>query len=298
MNSLASLLTVVLAVQSVAFDQPGSKAKPLSPAVVDLPMLFRGPEPAVEVIVNGKGPFLFAIDTGATDKARVDSSLLQVLGLHTTGTDIGDDGSGKNTIRVGTVLLDSLRVGGLEFRHIKAGTRDFNKIGLPHIDGLLTFDLFRDSLFTLDYPSKRVRLEPGELPGADGGEILALQRVHGHPAVEIMIGRERVVAELDSGNVAEGFLFPSSLAGRLSLATPPVNVGKGRTITHEFDLKEAQLVANIRLGGFEFTHPRITFPAPFPFPNIGSRVLSQFAITFDQKRKRVRFIEHKTNEPN
>ncbi len=33
-------------------------------AVVELPMLFRGPMPAVEVKVNGQGPFIFAIDTG------------------------------------------------------------------------------------------------------------------------------------------------------------------------------------------------------------------------------------------
>ncbi|HMB82290.1 MAG TPA: retropepsin-like aspartic protease [Vicinamibacterales bacterium] len=261
-----------------------------SPALVDLPMRFRGPEPAVEVMVNGQGPFLFAIDTGATDDARVDASLVERLGLRVSGTDHVGDGSAAKKLRVGTVRLDSLTVGTLTFHHVKASTRDFNTLGLPRIDGLLTFDLFRDLLLTLDYPGQRVRLEQGELPAADGKGILQLRRVHGHPAVDLTIGSERVRAELDSGNVGDGFLFPGPVVARLSLATEPVDAGTGRTVTSVFSLKSAQLRENIRFGAFEFTQPRIVFPAPFPFADIGSRILNQFAVTFDQKHDRVRFV--------
>lgn len=261
-----------------------------SPAV-DVPMRFRGPEPAVDVMVNGQGPFLFAIDTGATDDARVDSSLVERLHLRITGTDHVGDGSPAQKRTVGTVRLDSLSIGGMEFHHIKASTRDFNTLGLPHIDGLLTFDLFRDLLLTLDYPAQRVRLETGELPPLDGAGILRLKRVHGHPAVELAIGSERALAELDSGNVGEGFLFPGPLAGRLSFTAEPVDAGTARTVTSVFALKAGQLRANIHLGAFEFTQPRIVFPAPFPFADIGSRILNQFAVTFDQKHDRVRFVQ-------
>jgi hypothetical protein len=262
-----------------------------APAVVDVPMLSRGPEPAVEVMVNGRGPFLFAIDTGATDDARVDSSLVQLLQLRITGTDTGDDGSGKDTVRVGTVVLESLSIGGLEFRRVKAGTRDFNRIGLPHIDGMLTFDLFHDYLFTLDYLARRVRLERGALPDVDGAEILRLKRVHHHPAVDLVIGKQRVTAEIDSGNVGWEFLFPATLMKTLSLATAPRDAGKARTVTHEIDMKEAQLLENIALGRFSFSRPLVGFPAPFPFANVGSLILSQFAVTFDQRHNRVRFIQ-------
>ena len=297
MNWFVALLFIVLACPTLVEAQTPGLKSPTS-TVVDLPMLFRGPEPAVEVMVNGQGPFLFAIDTGATDEARVDSSLVERLGLRIIGTDTGNDGSGKDTIRVGVVRLNSLSVGGLAFHNVNAATRDFNRLNLPHIDGILTFDLFRDYLFTLDYPAKRVRLERGELPKADGAEILRLKRVHSHPAVDIMIGSERVTAEIDSGNVGHEFLFPASLVEKLSLATKPVSIGKARTITHEFELKEARLKANIRLGKYEFTQPLISFPAPFPFANIGSKLLNQFAITFDQKNDRVRFVRHDINERN
>ena len=292
MNWFVALLFIVLACPTLVVAQNVPEMKSSTSTVVDLPMLFRGAEPAVEVMVNGQGPFLFAIDTGATDDARVDSSLVERLGLRMIGTDTGNDGSGKNTIRVGVVRLKSLSVGNREFHNVKAATRDFNKLNLPHLDGILTFDLFRDYLFTLDYLGKRVRLERGELAKADGAEILRLKRVHSHPAVDIMIGSETVTAEIDSGNVSHGFLFPASLVEKLSLATKPVSIGKARTVTHEFELREAQLKENIRLGKYEFTQPLISFPAPFPFANIGSRLLNQFAITFDQRNSRVRFVRH------
>lgn len=141
-----------------------------------------------------------------------------------------------------------------------------------------------------------VRLERGELPKVDDAGVLRLKRIHGHPAVDITIGRERVRAEIDSGNMGDGFLFPGALVEKLSLATGPVDAGTASTVTQEFGVKEAQLRANVRLGQFAFTQPRISFPAPFPFANIGSRILNQFAITFDQKHDRVRFVRRPIDE--
>jgi hypothetical protein len=297
MSRMVVLLLIVSTLPILGVTQNTPKIKSSASAAADVPMLFRGSEPAVEVMVNGQGPFLFAIDTGATDEARVDSSLVARLGLRVSGTSTHSDGSNKKT-QLGTVRLDSLSVGGLEFRDVKVGLRDYNRVNLPPIDGLLAFDLFHDYLLTLDYPARRVRVERGELPAVDAGEILPLKRVHHHPAVEITIGSQKVTAEIDSGNVAHSFLFPASLVERLSLATKPGTIGKAKTITNEFELMEAQLKNNIRLGKYEFTQPWISFPAPFPFANIGSPFLNQFAITFDQKNNRVRFVRPGNDERN
>jgi hypothetical protein len=62
-------------------------------------------------------------------------------------------------------------------------------------------------------------------------------------------------------------------------------------VTNVVDVKTAQPRDDIHLGTFTFPKPQITFPPPFPFPNIGSRILSQFAMTFDQKHDRVRFAQ-------
>src|SRR5215217_9547950 len=75
----ASLLVLALSLFSTHSQQ--AQTAGVKSAVVDVPMLFRGPMPAVEVTVNGQGPFLFAIDTGGGGQARVDSSLVEKLKL-------------------------------------------------------------------------------------------------------------------------------------------------------------------------------------------------------------------------
>src|SRR5258708_22209777 len=117
MNRVAALLFIVFAFSIPGVNQNTPRIKPSASAVADLPMLFRGPEPAVEVMVNGQGPFLFAIDTGATDAARLDSSLVERLGIRVTGTSTHSDGSNQKT-KLGVVRLDSLVIGGVEFRNV------------------------------------------------------------------------------------------------------------------------------------------------------------------------------------
>jgi Aspartyl protease len=79
MNKLKILSVLLIALLSQIIASPQKKPS------VELPMKSRGLMPAVEVVVNGRGPFLFAIDTGAGGRLRVDSSLVARLGLKVTG---------------------------------------------------------------------------------------------------------------------------------------------------------------------------------------------------------------------
>jgi pimeloyl-ACP methyl ester carboxylesterase len=256
----------------------------------DVPMLFRGSMPAVEVMVNGQGPFLFAIDTGANDLARVDSSLVERLGLQIKGKSRTGDLSARST-ELDTVRVDSITLGSLQFRNVKALSRNYNRIpNLPRIDGILCFDLFSGFLLTLDYPAKRVRVEPGDLPQADGGEILNLRSTSGLPAIDLIVGGFKVNALIDSGNLADGIVLPGSLVEKLELASPPAPYRTLKTSSSEIEAKKARLKQSIRLGRHEFAEAQIIFPNLSNNASIGSEVLSEFAITFDQKNHRVRFI--------
>lgn len=256
---------------------------------VEVPMLFRGPMPAVEVMVNGRGPFLFAIDTGGQGMARADTSLVEKLKLSPVGQVQAGDGSGRNVRSLDVVVLDSITLGGVEFKGVRAATRDYNTSpGLPKIDGILGFNLFADYLLTLDFPARRVRLEQGELPRADGAEIISFDNPRGVPVVELSVAGHNVAAHIDSGNTVGGFVLPAALAERLTFAAPPVVVGKAGTVSREMEIKEARLRQSIRLGRFEFAEPTIVFPALSDVANVGSKVLREFSLTFDQKNKRLR----------
>ena len=290
--SRATLFAIIIAFSSslpaLAQDQ-----LPAASRVANVPMMFRGSMPVIEVMVNGQGPFLFAIDTGAQGMARVDSALVEKLKLQAVGKVQASDGSGQNIRTLDVVLLSSIAFGGVQFKDVRAGTRNYNTSpNTPGIDGILGFNLFSDYLFTLDYPAKRVRLDRGELPRPNGAEILSFESPNGTPVVELTVGRAKVNAHIDSGNTIGGFILPASLVDKLSFMASPRTVGRARTVSSDIEIKEGHLKDNIRLGRFEFLEPTVVFPALSNDANIGSKVLREFTMTFDQKNKRLGLQRH------
>lgn len=257
---------------------------------VEVPMKFRDGTPAIDVMVNGKGPFLFEIDTGGQGDARADTSLVEKLGLKKVGEVIEGDPSGKNNRAADLVGIDSIKIGDLEFRNLAAATRNYNRrSGGTKIDGVLGFELFKNHLLTLDYSAKIVRIEEGVLPKANGTDILDFENPRGILVVKLGIGDRTVKAHIDSGNANGGFILTNSMVEKSQLASEPRVVGQAQTVTNTFEIKEAKLKDKISFGGFEYTEPTVVYPGPSPVEaNIGAMVLRDYALTFDQKNKRVK----------
>lgn len=255
---------------------------------VEVPMKFRGSMPAIEVLVNDRGPFLFAIDTGGQGQARADTTLVEKLKLKTVGEVLASDGSGRNARSLNVVKINSIRIGDLEFKDVRALTRDYNRSPrIPPIDGILGFNLFADHLLTLDYPRRIVRIEKGELPAANGRDILDFEAPNGVPVIELKIGKDTVKAHIDSGNMVSGFVLPTELVEKLPQIGEPKTVGQARTISNTIEIKQVRLKDTIRLGKFEFSQPLVVFPA-LREANVGSPLWQEFSLVFDQKNKRVR----------
>jgi aspartyl protease len=252
------------------------------------PMSFRGLMPVIEVKLNGQGPFAFAIDTGAGMQADVDTSVAARLKLQPSGRVLNGDPSGENDREVETATIASVTFGGAEFRNVMAVvrpqriTRDY-----PDVDGMLGFALFTDYLLTLDYPAMQLRLSRGALPEVNNTDILQFEIENRIPVVELGIGRIRVRAHVDSGNFVAGFILPEEIVAQLQLLSQPVIVGRARSVSNQIELKQVQLKDTIRLGHFEFPQPTITFPA-LSDTNVGFKVLRDFALTFDQRNRRLK----------
>jgi len=254
------------------------------------PMHMRGLMPVVEVKLNGQGPFAFMIDTGAGMQADIDTSVAQRLKLPLNGIAVNGDPSGENDREVETTTIDSIGFGDAEFRNVTAVvrpqriTKDY-----PDVDGILGFALFNDYLLTLDYRSMQVRVARGTLPAANGADILNFEIENRIPVIEVAIGRIRVRAHIDSGNFVAGFILPEEIVEQLKLVSQPVVVGRARSVSNQIELKQVQLKDTIRIGGFDFPQPTITFPA-LSDTNVGFKVLRDFALTFDQKNRRVKLV--------
>ena len=265
----------------------GSVAAQSQPVAV-APMQFRGLMPVIEVKLNGQGPFVFMIDTGAGMQADIDTSVATQLKLQPNGRVLNGDPSGENDREVNTARIDSITLGGAEFRNVTAVirpqriTKDY-----PEVDGILGFALFTDYLLTLDYPALQVRLARGALPPANGADILSFEIENRIPVIEVAIGKLRVRAHVDSGNFVAGFILPEELVEQLRLLSAPVTVGRARSVSNQIEIKQAQLRDPIRIGCFDYPQPMITFPA-LSDTNVGLKVLREFALTFDQKNRRMK----------
>lgn len=256
---------------------------------VEIPLRMEGGMPVIEVMVNGQGPFLFGIDTGAQGGSRIDTSLVEKLQLKSSGQVQATDGSGRSPQTVETVKLDSIAIGSLRFADVTAGARNFKNSPRPlKLDGVAGLSLFADYLVTLDFPKKLLRFERGELPKSDGAEILDYKNEHGVPLVELNVGSTKINAHLDSGNSIGAFVLPTAFAEKLTRASEPVVVGRARSASGEMEIKQFQIKEIVRLGRHEFPDATITYPALSDIANVGAKILSQFAVTFDQQHQRVR----------
>jgi hypothetical protein len=267
----------------------------VTPDTQVLPMRFYGTRPAVDVRVNGQGPFLFLIDTGASGAARADVTLVQRLRLRSGGTTQTSDAGGASA-NIDRVVLDRVEVGGMRTDGVQAYSRSYNSASyLPRIDGILGFDFFRDVLLTLDYPHAQVRMTRGALPPADGRTVLDYQLVEGQPAISVRIGSRSIQVLLDTGNI-RALDLPSDSLRTLPMSSYPRIVGNSSSVSGTVTLREVTLAEPLIIGQYRFENPQVTFADEFHEGNLGSTILRNFTVTIDQRNRRIQLL--RVGEPS
>jgi CubicO group peptidase (beta-lactamase class C family) len=274
-------------------DPEGPLARPqrslVPPGGIDVPMTIAGHLPAIEIMVNGKGPYRFGIDTGGQGALRVDDDLARELGMPEVGEVWGGDPSGQNRIRMRLVGVDSISIGGASFAAMHSATRAYGEPGHKHdVDGILGFGLFDGYTVTFDYPAGRLRIEPKELPPSNGEDVIPYTDADGIPSIDIAVDSLRMSAHVDAGSMG-GFILPERLLSKLPLGAEPEVIGRARTVSNTFEIKGAPLRGTLRIGGIEFVDPKLEFQPIMPDANVGSRILRDFRVSFDTRNKRVRF---------
>ncbi|HEY1416930.1 MAG TPA: aspartyl protease family protein [Myxococcaceae bacterium] len=114
---------------------------------------------------------------------------------------------------------------------------------------------------------------------------MAFRAPDGVPVVDLTVGSETVPAVIDSRG--SGLALPGSMAARLKLAGEPVILGRGRTVSGEFEIRGVELAQDVLLGGYRFQRPFVVLHPEFPVGNVGGAVLRSFVLTFDQRSKLV-----------
>jgi len=282
-----ALVLVALSATAALAQNPASPTIPFGSGVHSVRMDLDYGKPYIQVMVNGKGPFRFVIDTGTGGNAMVTPALATQLGLPVVGQASLSDPSGIGGKPTPVVLIDSLEFAGLTFANVRALDHPFFAEA-GDCDGILGFTLFRDLLLTLDFPNRLVTVSVGQLTPDGGHSVLPFRMPDGVPIAMLKVdGLEPVEAQLDSGG--GGLVLPAELAAQLKYDVDPILWAIGRSVSTKFELKAGRLASDVRLGRYTFTHPVVEIHPAFPLVNFGSPPMQIFAITFDQQNLLVRF---------
>jgi predicted aspartyl protease len=124
----------------------------------------------VPVKVEGKGPFDFILDSGASI-SLLSSELGRRLDVAVTGKEEGMGAAGSLTIELGRVR--SVAIGDTEVHDVEVGlTDELSRIGEvvgAKIDGDIGYNILKGFSLTIDYERCLLGLsEPAEKPGRDG----------------------------------------------------------------------------------------------------------------------------------
>lgn len=228
--------------------------------------------------VNRKGPFRFAVDTGASGLGRADTRLVAALGLTATGS--GRSSDGVATAQVDTVALASIELGGLVRRDLSVITRDYNgrMSNEAAFDGIIGRDFFADGLLVIDYPKRRLTFTraAGLERGAPG--VLGYARAF---RVPVTIGSVTVEGQLDTGaNVA--FVLPQSLFERIGGGAVTAS-GEGNLTNTTIKTARATVAGPFRIGAASLANVEVRVSDRFPELLVGAHALSKFALLIDQR---------------
>src|SRR6187455_2834437 len=151
-----------------------------------------------QVMVNGKGPFRFVIDTGAS-RSTLAPHLAKSLGLTQPGRNVMLNGV-TGVAEVPTVVVDKLEIGALKFenQHLPV---IFTSI-MGNADGILGVAGFADQRIDVDFKKDRVSVleSNGKRPHYSMVTARATRNINGLMIVDVKVGRRiRAKAVIDTG---------------------------------------------------------------------------------------------------
>lgn len=246
----------------------------------------RRPIPVIEAMVNGKGPFKFYYDTGAS-VCVLHTGFVEELGIASLGkTEVGDH-TANARISADRVELATVEFEGIRFESLPALAFDRSRLGGDEIRGVLGLPLFHDHLLTIDYDKGILEISGETLPEQGlgivpyGGDIL--------PEMMISVGDKQISCHIDSGSPT-GLMLPTSFVENQPHKNEAKMVGQARTVNSVLEIWSVQLDAKAVIAGNEFLDPTVVYNEMVPNALIGYRILKDMVLSIDQRCKRLRLV--------
>ena len=249
----------------------------------------------VNVKVNGKGPYLFLLDTGASS-SLIDSGLAAELGIKAAAPHKFKGGNGK-IATAGTAHLETVEMGEMRLEHLPCFIAPM-PAGIS-IRGLLGYDVFDRYVVTVDYSQKSVTFSaPGTFHYSGSGFAVPL---------EFDSGGGRPVIARDMDGIPARFVIDTGDDGALNLygAFVTANHLMNKYASHlrkegietmtGLETSALTIIPALTLGANALKQVPTKLIAPTDTTlgeqdgDIGGEILCKFTVTFDYTHRRAYF---------
>jgi hypothetical protein len=261
---------------------------PIFPVLVPFPDC--GSTVLLPVRVNGRGPYLFILDSGANSIA-LDDRFADSLGLSPIGAGAGTGaGTGKVPFRRYARDAVEFEVAGVRFRSDHAISIDlsnqFGILGYPVV-GALGTDFFRTVTVEIDYDARVVRLhDPDHFAPPAGAHAIPLTFDRRAPYVTARLkvpGRPARTRRLEVDSGSEDAVDDSLLLeSRGPLRRVMGGVGSGQTYEVTFGRIERMELGPFVIEDLPSVAPGVAL--------IGGEVLRRFRVILDYARERMLLV--------
>jgi hypothetical protein len=243
--------------------------------------------PFVEVYINGKGPFVFAVDTGSS-LLMISSRLAAPLGLTIStrsihlavGTAGGESNFGYPR------KVKTVSIGNAVFQQMDAALiPDSALSGYPtKFDGVLGLALFRDCVMELDYVEKHLKLAALDDPSAAISEdVVPAVFTRTGIKIEGVFDNKAFSFSLDTGS-PYGISLSREHESDLKFKSGGRKWTTLRTLRRSVNVEICTLDGNAAFGNLVLKEPPMYL---YTMNLIGSRVLKDCILRINQNQKRV-----------
>lgn len=282
-------------------DSPKTEITDTSKAA-NIPIHLHSTHIFLEVMVNGKGPYAFVLDTGAP-RSVVDSRIAEETKLKLAG-EIAAGGTGANVRTAHFANNVNLGLPGVNLAKqtiVALSMEDFESILGHKIDGILGIDLFQNFVVEIDYAASRLRVYSNESFQYNGdGKVVPI-------TVESLICSANATVKLPGREPVEGnFKIDTGSNADARLNSPFVDQHKlTENLTESFETggygiggessNKVTRIESFEIGGLKFEGPIVLMSqakqgagANANFAGVvGGGLLERCNVIFDFKQKRM-----------
>jgi hypothetical protein len=267
----------------------------LESRLVVVPAQIIGNHFIVETRWDKRGPWRFLVDTGSS-VTLVSQEFASRYGFQqppTSNPPVRIRSADGGTVSLPAINIKRLEIGDAHFLNIPAFTYNCDELSAHlgvRIDGILGFPLFRDVVFSLDYPQSRLVITTAGPTPLLPGSLIPFNNERRTPIVTLTLGDESFTTLIDSGSDGPLMLNPFGLNPKFSYGPRPG--GTVGTLVGDRLQQIGRLSQPLTIGAYTLEQPLVDLTDQLS--SIGGEILKHFCVTFDPPRNNVTFFRDST----